>query len=600
MKKIKFSILTALIFVAGASIRAQTGCPGCVTAVPPGLPADTVYLPPIPSGQVGAYYDQDVSFRMPKTTTPVAAIDSTTAPGITINSIEVLSVEGLPPGLSWQVNQTVFPVATQTDGCIKICGTPTLSDSFVLTVKLKATIFIFTQETSFPMRMYIAPGVNTNDGFTMSNPTGCGSTTVTFTNNIPSNGQEGYSYEWIFGDGFIYTGENPPPHTYSTPGNYTVHYTANIDTSGYVLNTLMLTDVDCGDLAGLGAPDLYLSIKDSVGTVVFSSGPAVDNASLPILFQIGIPLGPGNYTLEVYDEDSGLEGGDDACGTFVFTVAAIPEFTSGGLSGLLDITRPVSQLHFSDEVTVYTVPETPELIAPKGYFTCSNQAPLPFSTPSTGNISWWKNGEEIAGVQDSVYQVSESGQYQVAITSEDGCKAYSEPADVIITLSPPLPIFVNNNNLLTLYDTLALPGAYQLDWYLNGQDVDAHGFWLCTFEAGTYMLVVTDMSTQCTSTYSLATLYNPNADCTTGVSATLRQDEVVVYPNPATDRFFIKDIRGNLQKATLWDLSGHAVLPLRTPTGQWSADCSQLPSGYYRLELQFKDGVRWYPLVIQR
>jgi PKD repeat protein len=215
-----FCISTQLSF----SLYAQTGCPGCAVNLPPGLPADTLFLQNLPDGVEGTYYNQDISFRMPMTTTPVNAIDSTTPPGLTISKIEIVSIEGVPPGLFWQPNQTVFETATETDGCVKFCGTPTESDTFVMTVRIKATVFVITQEATFPLRVYIAPKVSVTDGFSMTGFEGCGATTASFTNNIPSGGAPGFSYEWDFGDSTTFEGENPPPHTYDTPGIYPVTY----------------------------------------------------------------------------------------------------------------------------------------------------------------------------------------------------------------------------------------------------------------------------------------------------------------------------------------------------------------------------------------
>ncbi|MFM8487748.1 MAG: S-layer protein, partial [Bacteroidota bacterium] len=111
---------------------AQTGCPGCQTEVPAGLPADTVYLPGLPDGQLGAPYDESISFRLPKTTTPVYALDSVTQPGLAISKFEIVAIDGLPAGLHWQPNKSVFDMTIETDGCLRICGTPFEHDSFSL------------------------------------------------------------------------------------------------------------------------------------------------------------------------------------------------------------------------------------------------------------------------------------------------------------------------------------------------------------------------------------------------------------------------------------------------------------------------------------
>ena len=234
------------------TLSAQSGCPGCQTALPANLPADTLYLQNIPDGEAGLAYNQDISFRMPKTTTPVFAVDSITPPGLTISKIEIISVDGLPQGLYWEPSQWEFQTATETDGCIKICGTPTVSDSFVLTVKIKATVLFLVQEKTFPMRIYIAPKVSNTDGFSMSNFTGCGSAEVTFENNVPSGGADGFEYVWDFGDNTGFEGENPPPHTYTEPGIYTVSYHATVDTAGYILESVTVLDVECVDQLGAG------------------------------------------------------------------------------------------------------------------------------------------------------------------------------------------------------------------------------------------------------------------------------------------------------------------------------------------------------------
>ncbi len=57
--------------------------------------------------------------------------------------------------------------------------------------------------------------------FTASQQIGCTPSTITFTNNSPA----GTDFEWDFGDGQTYTGQNPPPHVYSAEGTYDVTLT---------------------------------------------------------------------------------------------------------------------------------------------------------------------------------------------------------------------------------------------------------------------------------------------------------------------------------------------------------------------------------------
>jgi len=57
--------------------------------------------------------------------------------------------------------------------------------------------------------------------FTAVPTSGCAPQTVTFTNTSPS----GSNFVWTFGDGGTFTGQNPPAHTYTNNGSYSVTLT---------------------------------------------------------------------------------------------------------------------------------------------------------------------------------------------------------------------------------------------------------------------------------------------------------------------------------------------------------------------------------------
>jgi hypothetical protein len=583
-----------------ALLTAQSGCPGCTVSLPAGLSADTVYLPPLPSGQQGVYYDQDISFRLPKTTTPVAAIDSVTPPGLTITSLEILAVEGLPPGLSWEASQTFFEVATQTDGCIKICGTPLASDSFEINVVLKATVFIIVQETSFSETLYIAPPSSTTVGFSMTNNIGCGSTTVSFTNNIPSNGAPGFEYSWDYGDSTdIFPGENPPPHTYSDPGTYVVRYQATVDTSGFTLTTVRVLAADCVDQLGFGTPDLFVRIKDPNGVQVFES-PVINNANTPVNIPINLLIGDGNYTFELWDDDSGLKGGDDACGTVPFNQLSNDTLTSGVFSAVFQIVNPISTVTSTDTVYVYVQPDPPVISAPAGLFACADDVPIVLeSSYSTGN-QWFNAGQVINGAVDSVLEVNQSGFYVVTYTSPDGCVAGSEPALVNIRPLPAVPAFVNINNRLRLLDTLALPVNYQLQWYQDGVAIpDADGFTYCTTESGVYTLEVLDWATGCTNSFTLGTVLNPAFDCTVGAQELLTLKNWTVYPNPAQSQIEVLLPAGLPfdTRLDLLDMTGRVLRTESCSNERMVLNISELPMGVFTFRLLLPDGAwamkRW-------
>jgi PKD repeat protein len=593
MRNLLLSVFLTVLFSAHL-LHAQSGCPGCITELPAGLAADTVYLPPLPSGQQGVYYDHDISFRLPKTTTPVAAIDSTTPPGLTITSLEILSVQGLPPGLSWQASQTFFDVATQTDGCIKICGTPLSNDTFVIDVVLKATVFIIVQETSFSETLYIAPPGSTTEGFSMTNNEGCGSTTVTFTNNIPSGGAPGFEYAWQFGDSSaVYEGEQPPPYTYNTPGTYVVSYGATVDTSGFTLTKIRVLESDCEDQLGLGTPDLFVRIKDPNGAQIIET-PVINNATLPTDIILNLLVGEGNYTLELWDEDSGLKGGDDLCGSVPFNQLSNDTLTSGGFSAVFEIIHPVTYVTSTDTVRVYEQPAPPVITAPAGLTRCANSpAPIILEASVDSLIQWYYQGAPILGATDVILNPTESGFYVVTYTSPDGCTAGSEPVQVTFVAPPAVPFFVNNNNRLRLLDTTSLPDNYQLYWFRSGFPVPVGtGLTHCSLFSGTYILVVEDLDTDCANSYSLAIIHDPLYDCTVDTDKPYYAENWLIAPNPTSTYLdvLLPDSPTDGMRIEVMDMTGRICTSVPCTAATTRIDVARWAVGMYAVRIMMPDG----------
>ena len=581
--------------------HAQTGCPGCVVNVPAGFPADTIYLPDLPDGVKGTPYDRDVSFRLPKTTTPVNAIDSTTPPGLTITKFEIVSVDGLPPGLYWQLNQSVFDPETQTDGCMKICGTPLETDSFELIVKLKATVFILSQESTFPMSLYIAPKVSTTDGFSITNPTGCGSNTVAFTNNVPSNDQDGFSYLWDFGDGSpVSTAESPAPHIYP-PGVYEIAYQAIVDTSGYLLESIRIDDIDCTDPPLFGNPDLFIEIRNPDGTIAYNSSPAINDISLPRTFPVNLQLGPGNYTLITWDDDSGIKGTDDGCGTLSFNILSDGTLVAGGLTVVMNILHPIDTIVSRDTVLVYPQPVDPTVNAPNGLIACGGSAEVVLSSSYGFGNQWILDGNLIPGATDFIYMPTQSGAYQVQYISPNGCVATSEVSNVMINPLPEAPEWFNFYNSLRVSHPSDLPAQYALQWYNGSNPIPGEtGLWYCSTVSGTYALVVTDLETSCTSSHSAAVTNNPSYNCLTGTNAPdLQTFELVPNPTPGTVLLRLQAPLKLSGIIRLWDATGRVVqtYPAETGRNELSLELGSLSPGMYAVEILAEGFHAWGRLV---
>ncbi|MEO0777175.1 MAG: PKD domain-containing protein [Bacteroidota bacterium] len=460
------SCLFLLFFIVySGSLAAQ--CPGCQVDVPGGIAEDTIFLAPIPDGRSGEAYSEDVSFRLPKTTTPVSETDPNIPPNLPIDDIVISSVSNLPPGLSWKANRDNYQPGDNPDGCIKLCGTPLVAGWYTLEVKLTATIIVVSQESSFFLEMYIAPPVSSNDGFTMTNTEGCGAVEVAFNNNIPSNGNPGYSYFWDFGNGSTSADENPSNQLYDTPGSYVVDYTATIDTAGYFLTSVTLLESGCQDIFG-AAPDIFVRIKRANGTVIYQS-PGVSNTFPPLSFPVSIPLDEGAYIVEAIDEDSGLGGADDVCAFVNFNrlsngVQIGPDFRLQ-----LEILHPLATLSFSDTVVVHPQPDAPNLAASRTLI-CPGDSALWASSNQTGN-QWYFNGNLLPGATSRSLFVSAPGAYQVSSTNEFGCESRSEAKQLEWFEAPVAPsISADGGNVICEGETVDLTSSYATgnQWLLNG------------------------------------------------------------------------------------------------------------------------------------
>lgn len=530
------------------------------------MPADTVFMSPAPDGEVGTPYDEDISFRFPMSTTPVNLIDPTVPAGLPISEINIVTVSNLPPGLSWEANKLNFNVGSgDTDGCVKFCGIPTLPDSFFIQITVTANVFGIVQSSNFFLPIYVAPAATANLGFSMTNNIGCGSATVSFTNNIPSNSQNGFSYSWDFGNGNSSILENPFPQTYSEPGVYPVTYTAVIDTSGYFLTAVTIVNTDCNDVLGIppaNNPDLFIKVKNSGGTTIYTS-PIADNAVVPYTFFLNIQLNPGNYSVVVFDDDL---IGTENCGSVNFTQNTTGTLSDGPLAVSLNIIHPVSTIHTVDSVYVFPVPDAP--VAPDlGLEYCVGEIALLEVTNYSSNLQWYKDTLPILNATGPTLEVSEAGSYWVVYTSSNGCTAGSDPVELTFLNPPGLPVFVNNNNLLSLSNPNGLPASYSLQWYQDGEAIPgADGLNYCMVEEGTYTytLEVVDLATGCANEYGSSQTFNPDVDCSTGVwEDGLAGKTLQLYPNPVSEllHLSIGQLPEGLVEIACYNALGQRLLP---------------------------------------
>jgi hypothetical protein len=369
MKKINtLLVCMALFFAVSMQLNAQT-CPTC-TVILPTMPVDTVYLDTFPNARQNEYYEEQLSFRLPMTTTPLIALDTTQniPAGINLTAFSVQGISGLPLGMSFTLDRPLparyDEAAPDTrDGCITICGTPRQSGIFVVNISvLVETGILAPQPATIPLEFLVLP--DTSAGFSMANSNGCAPLTVSFTNNIQADTTVGQTatYFWDFGNGQTSTNQNPADVVYSDTGTYEVTYQAVItETVEQVfISSVRVNGSGCSDL--LNGVDLFITITGSQsGTDTVTT--YTTDAGTPVTWNFGnnILMVPGTrYEIWVQDDDAIFQGlpGPEDCGRVNFsadTTANSFTLTNGQLSVLVTLTRNTLNIRDTFNTTGFVV-----------------------------------------------------------------------------------------------------------------------------------------------------------------------------------------------------------------------------------------------------
>ncbi|PSR15371.1 MAG: hypothetical protein DA408_03315 [Bacteroidetes bacterium] len=567
-------------------LAAQSGCPGCVVDLPV-LPADTIFLGTAPAGEASRYYDEDLSFRLPKSTTPVNATDPSIPAGLNIDEITILAVAGLPPGLSWEASQLIFPVQEETDGCVKFCGTPLLPGLYTIEVVIEARISFITTQTAIAFPLLIEPAQSIGEGFTLVNSTGCGTVTASFINNIPSGGNPGFSYLWFFGNGNATTAENPEDQTFSSPGEYAVNYEAIVDTAGFFMTQVVISQTPCTDL--LTRPDLKFDLFGPDGEYVFTA-PIVSNATLPITYQVFIPIEEGNYELHVIDDDGGIDGADDLCGIINFNRTLSGPLSAGDL--LVDITliHPVDTIRTVDTITVYEIPAQPSLVIETEAPYCAGTT-LQLAASYADGLTWYQDSMLVVAATGPNLTVDQAGSYWVTYTSPAGCQATAAPVTVAFSPNPSPFTLSQNGNLLRMTDEGNLPQDFSFNWLYAGEPIPAAtSLLLCAEAAGNYTLIILDNNTGCSALATIAAEYDPNLACSTPVEDPIESETWRLYPNPVQNFLYVDGPALKPITLVLYDAFGRIVAQQMLLPDNARLELGFLPAGMYFYQLQAASG----------
>lgn len=419
-------------------LKAQTACGTCTVSLPT-LPADTIYLDPVPNGIVGVPYDEVLSFRLPKTTTPLGP---PTPSGITVDQVVIDNVTGLQSiGLDWGVTPgTTFVPATNTDGCVRICGTPTQDGTFPINILVTATVLGgLSQPTSFTLYITVV-----DTSAIVSPHSGCTPLEVNFRGKPTSTALHPVTYAWDYGNGTGTTAN--ATRTYTTGGTYPISLTSTV--KKYVLTDLCINTVtggycndieealcNCGTpIIGL-CPDPYFTINDNGGAELFSTlSSAGANVSSKCWASVGATILTEPAVLTFWDDDNGspLGSADDNLGsTPIVLTAGQHTFSLPNVTGSYTLTLATDVVQtFNDTIVVNetTIPQLSQV----GEVCVYAGQPINLSvTPANAGNQWRKNGQNF--ITGSTFQasVNDVGTYNVVFTNAAGCTGSSDTLTLI-------------------------------------------------------------------------------------------------------------------------------------------------------------------------
>ncbi|MFB6258607.1 MAG: PKD domain-containing protein, partial [Flavobacteriales bacterium] len=286
----------------------------------------------------------------------------------------------------------------------------------------------------------------------------CGDSSVTVTINDNSNGNP----EWTFGDGTSYTGQDPPDHTYNSPGVYAITATVG-DTSTCmaqhteyveIYGPLILNDsIVQESCSGACDGEIHLSLEGGSGQYTYSWSNGATSPSIT-----GLCAGTYSVTIE-----------DTVCNTTIDTSYTISSNAPTGVS-------------------VDTTPET-----------CAGSDGSVIITGVTGGDSPYQYNFDSTGFSsDTSYTGLTSGSYSLTVMDADSCTYDTSVTVPVDTISPhaevAAPDTLTCTNTSVILDGSASTSAHGHTYSWSNGD---SGSSTTVSSAGSYTLTVTDTGNSC-------------------------------------------------------------------------------------------------------
>jgi PKD repeat protein len=261
-----------------------------------------------------------------------------------------------------------------------------------------------------------------------------------------NNSTNATRYEWNFGDGTTSTSSaSPITKVYPNPGTYTITLRAFnsmlCDTVSVISKTVTIPPIVTADFSFSG--------KFCVGETISFTNQSINGNT----FNWSFPGGASST---------------DANPTFTFN-------TAGTFPVRLVANNPQTCNQTDDVVKDITIGDAVVVIDPAGPIDiCTGQNTTLTATAGFSSYTWTKDGQVISGANTNTLVVTETGNYQVAVTNGNSCEGQSNIVSVTvddvldIDISPSSAV-ICAGSAVTL--TINTPMLVNIIWLRDGQQI---------------------------------------------------------------------------------------------------------------------------------
>ena len=482
MKKL-LTLAFAVFSITAMQVQiAEAQCPGCVIDQSCGVglnPVEPALCPAaLPNAIQGQPYDENATFFMPRDFT-----DSGSGQAVTLNSVTVTSVTGIPQGLAYECDQPGCAYTITNDpvtqrGCVKLCGTPAVPGTYNIVIQVVANVSTpigtINQPTGFTLPLVVEPAPGGNCCFSYDPPSACGELDVNYEALLNFEPLQPTTYDWDFGNGNTDNGATPSAQNYNTPGDYYPELVTTV--YNYVLSDVTVTASGsgwCGDVeeisfAGVcqGAPDLFFDYANDGQTYTSSEG---SNNLTTTWNNLDIELNSLLFSLTFWDSDNVSQ--NDNLGALAFSVSGEGtfNFSNSEVFGTYTISTVVDTIiTTTDTVSVFPVPAQPSIAFSPAQQVCAGDSILLNAPAGPYQYQWLNSGSFVSDSTAVWVNQAAQGWYSLlVIDTTYFCQAESDSALVEI-LAIPQPPILSYNSTTGNVEVTTNPNGYSLEWYDNG------------------------------------------------------------------------------------------------------------------------------------